>query len=307
MLKMKTKLRIIALILVLVLLSPIYSFAGEQDIELKYLNIGDSIAYGLSADPRDSTSYFPLYEDYLHENFGFEKPAVNLGNLGIDSTELLKALKKEYSPTDGITYIWQNNLLAQIPEADVITISIGGNNLLTPVIASVFEIYGATTEEEFMGKVVYAGKDIWNLNLNGFVASALSSEYPNLGTFLESGTQQFLSDWPAILDEIEDLNSDAHIIALTLYNPIEKEDNEALYYRFEELLKPMNMAMKKTQNRAKLADVAKSFKKESDAIDFRLKWMDGMPPVWLDPHPTTLGHEIIFNEITKVRNPNSFK
>ena len=35
----------------------------DQELGLNYLNIGDSIAYGLSADP--GHSYFDLYSDYL--------------------------------------------------------------------------------------------------------------------------------------------------------------------------------------------------------------------------------------------------
>lgn len=84
-----------------------------------------------------------------------------------------------------------------------------------------------------------------------------------MGSCLELGSQQFLSDWPAILDAIEELNPEAHIIALKLYNPFEKEDHEALYYRYEELIQPMNKAMMRTQNRAMLADVYKVFNRET--------------------------------------------
>ena len=106
------------------------------------------------------------------------------------------------------------------------------------------------------------------------------------------------------------LNPDAQIIAMTLYNPIEKADNEALFNRYEALVRPMNMAMRMTQNRAALANVANAFRKEPDAVAFRLTWVDAgmmMPPVLIDPHPTTLGHQLIFEELMKGRNPRSFK
>ena len=96
---------------------------------------------------------------------------------------------------------------------------------------------------------------------------------------------------------------------MTLYNPIEKEDNEALFERYEALVRPMNMAMRMTQNRAMLANVANAFRKEPDAVAFRLTWDADMmmPPVLIDPHPTTIGHQLIFEELVKVRNPRAFQ
>ncbi|MDK9711408.1 SGNH/GDSL hydrolase family protein [Acidaminobacter sp.] len=318
---MKKRLLTVLMILMLVFtMMPMQAFAEKPEAEagLKYLNIGDSIAFGLSADP--GMSYFDLYADYLDgERLGLDEAwlggAVNLGMPGLDSMELLKALKGEFDLSDPQHYALQLQLITLIPQADLITISIGGNNLLTPVIGTVFQLYGlspTSSMETLIGAIATAGKDGlygWDARLFAFTTSALSSDPATLGWMLEDRTAQFLEDWPAILDRIELLNPDTQIIAMTLYNPIEKADNEALFNRYEALVRPMNMAMRMTQNRASLANVANAFRKEPDAVAFRLTWMDAgmmMPPVLIDPHPTTLGHELIFEELMKGRDPRSF-
>ena len=324
---MKKRLLTILMILMLLLsLMPAQAFAEKPEAEegLKYLNIGDSIAAGLSALPYEE-DYFAQYAGYLGEETlyrAYNGPgmppdlpdpmmwtdgAVNLGFPGLDSMELREELEAT-TP---------NALQLFVAQADVITISIGGNNLLTPVIEATYSLYpnfytfpGDTFEEQLMAAIIAGGEKVWNDNLEEFIASALSSDFPSLGWFLETRTAQFLEDWPAILDQIELLNPDAHIIAMTLYNPIEKEDNEALFERYEALVRPMNMAMRMTQNRAMLANVANAFRKEPDAVAFRLTWMDAgmmMPPVLIDPHPTTIGHQLIFEELMKVRNPRAFQ
>ena len=313
----KRLLTLLLIVLMLLTLMPAQAFAAkpEQDLGLKYLNIGDSIAAGLSALP-PGNDYFAKYAGYLGETELFRvypfpnlpllwtDGAVNLGFPGLDSMELLEELD-----TAGPTV-----LKGCVAAADVITLSIGGNNLLTPVIATVFAMYELNpllnTEQDLITAIMTQGEIAWNLKLAGFTESALSSDPMTLGSMLEAGTAQFLLDWPLILDRIEALNPNAKIIAMTLYNPIEKADNEALFNRYEALVRPMNMAMMRTQNRAMLANVANAFRKEPDAVDFRLTWVDAgvpMPPVLIDPHPTTLGHQLIFEELMKVRNPRSFK
>jgi len=308
---MKRKFLPIIMILVLLIGLPVQASAARPDMDegLKYLNIGDSIAVGLSADP--GMSYFELYAAYLEDSFGLDGNwpypgaggAYNAGVEGLDSMELLKGLQD--SP----------QLKGLVMQADVITISIGGNNMLTPVIGAVAELYDVDpldydTSEEFMQALLYTigyqGEMSWNIKLAAFTESALSSEPGSLGWMLEARTAQFLSDWPDILDEIENINPDAQIIAMTLYNPIEKDDNKALYDRYEELVRPMNMAMMRTQNRVTLARVEKASSKEADAVAFKLTWTNQMPPVLIDPHPTTLGHGIIFDALMKTRNPRSF-
>ena len=196
---------------------------------------------------------------------------------GLDSMELLGWLEIE-QPTA---------FKADIASADVITISIGGNNLLTPVIASTFGMHGlnpvTNTMHDLITAIYTGGESSWNLRLGQFTTSAISSEPMTSGYALEMRTAQFLEEWPAILDEIEELNPDAQIIAMTLHNPLVEEDNEALFNRYEELVRPMNKAMKRTQSRATLVDVAKAFSKELDAVAFKLTWTAEMPPVMVDP------------------------
>lgn len=137
--------------------------------------------------------------------------------------------------------------------------------------------------------------------LEGFRTSALSG---SLGADLVAGSAQFVTEWPLILDRIYELNPDAKVIALTLYNPVNILEDQDLYMMYEQLIAPMNQALRQNQsNRCGLANVYDAFLSEPDAVRFNMSPVDFYP----DPHPTILGHQIISQALMESRNPNSFR
>ena len=113
----------------LLLALPIQSFAVKPESDpMVYLNLGDSIAAGTGVDP--DSSYYTLYSDYLEEGFG-AIPVPNTSSYpGLDSSQLL--LQLQTNPA----------LRAAVSSADIITVSIGANNLLGPIIAAANTAYG---------------------------------------------------------------------------------------------------------------------------------------------------------------------
>ena len=215
---------------------PDHAASGRQNIDsLTYLNLGDSIAYGMSSDP--GSSYYDLYYEYL-EDFG----AVSLENVfsvpGITSWELLGGL------------LCDENLQAAVSGADVITVSIGGNNLMRGMIGALFLEYDLNPEEENMEKlmeeIIDGGELKWYMITAG-LTEMLQDPAPDCSLWM--GSNQFVEDWPMILGAIHTINPNAHVIALTIYNPIDKDEAPVFQDLIEEILEPMNQVIRENQGR----------------------------------------------------------
>ena len=145
------------------------------------------------------------------------------------------------------------------------------------------------------------GADYWSLAVAQITQQAMNPA--SLGGILLNGSQSFITEWPLILDEVHDVNPDANVVALTLYNPIEKSENAELYNIIEELIAPMNQALRDSRsNKCSLANVYNAFRKDGEAVDFSLAWAPQ-----LNPHPTELGQQLIYNELVVARNAMAFQ
>lgn len=298
----KRLLTVLMILMLLITLMPMQAFAEKPEAEegLKYLNIGDSIAVGLSAE--EGYSYYDLYAEHLFD-LGLMW-SQNISQEGLDTSELLEILAMVMDPSSSNPEILA--LRWAIQNADVISISIGGNNLLTPVIRHTFLIasyvYGTSiTDEETLISAVRLGGELKYLQLMGmFMQSVMTGD---LGIELKIGSETFVEEWPMILDAIETINPNAEIIGMSLYNPIDNVDQPELFMLYETLIRPMNKAIMKTQDRISLSNVYNAFKRNPDAVMFDMR----LETFWPDPHPTTLGHALIFEEMLRGKNPRSFK
>lgn len=108
------------------------TLASADPMTLHYVALGDSVTYGMSAYivPPPSPAYFG-YADMLEEALDAfaDVDYINAGAPGIDSTGLFMRVK--YCP---ITR-------PKVEDRDLVTINIGGNNLLKPFIAGIFAAY----------------------------------------------------------------------------------------------------------------------------------------------------------------------
>ncbi|NDL67264.1 GDSL-type esterase/lipase family protein [Anaerotalea alkaliphila] len=312
-LKSKGKSFVFALILCLALLSPAQALgaakgAAEQQAMPPgvYLNLGDSIAKGRSAAP--GADYHSLYGGYLLDAYGIVplSPGNGFAVDGLKSGDLM----------DGLTYTTQAQLA--VASASVITISIGGNNLLGPIQqrigsllpgpvdytdpAAVKAAVAALALNPAFNPAGLPPEALWEVLVAGLTAEALDPASA-LGIALDAGKADFLEDWPAIVARIRELNPDAVVLALTLYNPVDPLEGILLFSRYEELVKPMNGALRKTQNQVLLADAYKAFGRDGDAVAFSLAW----DTLNLDIHPTTQGHGILFEQLTVPSNLRDFR
>lgn len=301
------KRKVIAAILIsfMVTLLPLQAFALKPEgIEppvtanpVNYLNLGDSIANGMSAEK--GQSYFDLYSAYK-----LVGPSVDLSVPGATTGDLLAALG---------TNQYQN----AVKRADVIIISIGGNNLLQPIqdwVQAYFAAEGLQPDlmdpddiqaaiEAIAAVNSLPPEVVWSLMGNTLIGEATTPGQP-LNTALMNGAAAFGPEWMQIHAAIRALNPDAIVIALTLYNPFELSN--PLYGLFEFIASGMNVGLgiwSAANENCYLADVYTAFQPVPEAVGFSLDW----GTVNLDIHPTTAGHAIIFNQLTALEIVDEFQ
>ena len=162
----------------------------ETTSRINYVSLGDSIADGSGlADyqSKDSLgfvngSYAQLFKQKLEQDYD-EVNAVNYGKSGDDSNDLLMFLTSLFS--DNLSELKQS-IKTNIQLADIITVCIGANDILSP----------ATSQ---MGNFLIFNKEVTS--------------------HLDSGIQQLKNNFPQIINKLKILNSSANIIFLNVYNP----------------------------------------------------------------------------------------
>ncbi|MBC3796695.1 hypothetical protein GH807_06485 [Acetobacterium tundrae] len=235
-----------------------------------YVALGDSIAYGMSAAP--GSDYADLFYNNLSSISGNED--ISLVNQGIPGEK-----------SSGLLYQLQNDptTIKALGKASTVSISIGSNNLLSPVITTLATAFNLDpTSENFATELAAALADP---NNQATIAAAM----PELQTNLAAGAQQFTADWPKIIGTIKTLAPQANIYVSTLYDPISSQD--PLYQVFDPIIQGINGVIMTPDSGYKVADVYTAFK-SYQGVDplVNFNWYTGN----LDPHPTTLGHSVIY-------------
>ena len=171
--------RIVGLVLAaLLLLAPAApaQVAAARERKVVYTALGDSIATGYRLSDV-SASYVSRFGEYLDT-----KP-VNLGQNGLASSGLLQKLTSD------------QKVIAQVRQSDVITISMGGNdmlNLLYPLVPK---------------------------GLSDVPSSVQKMQSPAYRRQFEQGVQKFGQNWGRIIDRVKELSPRSVLVVTTLINP----------------------------------------------------------------------------------------
>jgi lysophospholipase L1-like esterase len=151
--------------------------------DLIYVALGDSIATGTVAPTFDNeTTYVEYFGIFLHGDTGRNVITRDFSSDGDQTSHLLDRLNGG-----------DPDMIAQVRVADIITLSIGGNNLMN----------AAKYHTLFLGFIPVDYYDFERIDL----AKA------------EAGRQAFIIQFPAIIQKIRAYNPDAQIIVNTIYNP----------------------------------------------------------------------------------------
>lgn len=249
---------------------------------VQYVALGDSIAkgYGLAEDES-------CYVDIVAENYG--QTYSNLAVNGMNSEEFIEYLKT-------------SEVSDAVKSADVITVSMGSNDLLEPFMSITAETLGIDTSDG-----IESGLASWFAT-----ASALEKMQglKNLKTALTDNAEllQACEDYktiyfPQMISDIRELNPDAELLFSDMYNPFyncsiggsllplgELSDtyitkiNEAFDYNAEEYI---TVDVYTPMNNTGLTNVKVSSTNPS-----------------LDPHPNRQGHKVIADTFITTRNEN---
>ncbi|HEX2924914.1 MAG TPA: GDSL-type esterase/lipase family protein [Ruminiclostridium sp.] len=249
-----------------------------------YVALGDSITtgFGLSSftngDIKNKTNP-QSFVVKLGKKLGMD--TVNLGVEGYGSTELLKLITNPSSQ--------QKSDIDRLKKASLVTITVGGNNLLIPLISAVNAKLGS-------------GKSIYTSNASEIQTAVLGllfdqTSLTNLENALKDGVLKFTGDakqkkpgeFAAIISQIKRLNPKAKIIVQTLYNPYK----DLLFPEFAGYLDAMNSAIINGSSGGKnymVADVASAFANEEKGSAL----VNSDNGKIFDPHPTAKGHDVIY-------------
>ncbi len=222
---------------------------------LRYVALGDSIATGTIYSGKTITTYVTYFHQYL-KSFGND---VTLQNFSTDGDRTNELLSKILNNTSGIA--------DAISSADVITISIGGNNLMQ-----------AAKDSSALGG--------YNFNkINMAVA--------------QQGAADFAAQFPQIIDKINELNPDAKVIVMSIFNPYNESD-QALHNTCDSFLSGggiNDIIYNNAGTKYKVADVYSSFDPYAKANNMKAVTYFYASDFWgkltRNPHPNAAGQNII--------------
>ena len=242
---------------------------------LKYVALGDSICYGYGLKSYETERYSAIIEGYIDLLPYYDCISFNYGVNGQTSTEMLEMIEGGLAP--------------ELKDADVVSISIGANNVLGTSI-SVLTQYSLN--------LLIADDELRNANN--------AELYQRFVTETTAGIEQFSHDLPLIIAAIEKYSPDAQIIFQTIYNPY---NNVSLSLDFsvatldldkdaDRLVSQLNEIIKSNARPLQydVADVYTEFKAGKGYIN--ADFFDGINFLTgLDPHPTAKGHRLIADTV----------
>lgn len=229
--------------------------AGSGDnvsTTIRYVALGDSIAYGYGLDNKEEESYVGLVRRYFEKKYDYVVTS-NFGQNGMRSEELLDILTNPENEN-------YRKYQATLSYADVVTLSIGSNDLLHLI----------------------------RLDFN--MGEAIREKAENF----RQACSDFAERFPRIIKEIRGINPQVKIYANNVYNPAKGLSFYAgIYDVAERYINLLNGAFEKSDEYC-LVDIKDVFdKQEKSMINVSLKGRE------IDPHPSREGHKLIGQAVIK--------
>lgn len=256
-----------------------------------YVALGDSICRGYGLSDIENESYPSL----LAKDWGMDY--INYGVDGLKSAELLQEI---------------NNGSYNIANADVITVSIGSNDLLSPLIDIIANTLGVTVDENVAQNIAAKLSADYEQNPTKLMASiAEIKEQLNNNGELNKICEDFGANLSDIITAIRAQNSDCKIYVTNIYNPyygvkIEKDYGTFVYEIIdvggicETYINKINNSV--VEGDYTLVDVKTSFEIQGltnatkSALSFTGAEAD-IKKLDVDPHPNKEGYFAIYSAI----------
>ena len=259
---------------------------GEQK---SYVALGDSITTGYGLDEAQS------FAEQIAEQEGYTLND-SLASDGATSTDLLEVVKSEANADT-------------LKNADLITITIGGNDLMNALYAYLAEEYNnkqnsdtSITAENV--KALLAGEEgavVEQITMLVFAISNISNFQSS--SIANSAYDTLWDNFVEIIETIREINQNAQLIVVNQYNPyshlttgISGLDLSSVISAFDSAVQVLNEAISSGETIAgyTVADVYTKFKEaESNPCNASVS-----PSINLDFHPNATGHGLIADTIS---------
>ena len=279
--------------------------AGAAAAPVSYVAVGDSIAagYGLAGYAGDYSNPSGCFPALIAQAQGYSLN--NLAISGDDTNDLLEKMQ---------TSRYQDALKS----ADVISVTIGSNDLLVTTINLLMEHLGVSQA------------DLAGLGQDGMMTdiSQVTGILQDIGSYLASGEVKsildaavagFYTNWDTIMSTLQSWNPDATVVVTNYYNPYKLFDINALNMNVGTLgqgyLDQMNAYITASPYNGSyytIVDVtAVTTNVKLDLSAIMSAMMTGQTPdlssaLNVDPHPDAAGHAYIAKKILAVLSPASF-
>lgn len=277
---------IAAVMLCMTIAMPAVFAAGEG--AKVYTVLGDSIAAGYRL------------EDYQKD--GVTPPssyaALFAGKIG--ATKVNNLAKTGSNTADTLTLLSTQTYISAVKEADVITLSMGSNDILGPGGKMICACLGITSLDN-AGNAVNATNFLQKMTeLSNYINE------PEQVKIFNDAISGFEANWTKIIDRIYELNPDAELIVNNFYNPYAALDlgsSIVIGSTVQGYLNRMNQYIASHRyngNRYVVADVTAVMAHTNVGL---------LPNFDLDPHPNKDGHSMIadavYAEYVKLSSPSS--
>lgn len=255
-----------------------------------YLALGDSIStgYGLSQNG---------FVNQIADKYGY-----NLTNSAADGETSQSLL---YNLNSG-------SLKSDIENADVITLTVGGNDLMNALYDFLAEKYNASAQKDYDGEKI---KEILMNNEDGEYSAVITTAILNINDFLSSNyatdaISNFENNLNDIISYIETNNPDAWVIITTQYNPYKflskqgqgtnMEDTlNLINTTFEQGVQNLNQIIKNVNTNSSTFIIADVYERFNDAKENPCNaTYDNTYKLNLDFHPNEYGHGLIADMVS---------
>ncbi len=324
--KKSLPLRVLLLGLVLgLLLTPLAVGAATPPT---FVALGDSTGYGLSAIPPPGSPPEFYTSGFNPPLFGFNDQFA-LANGFVAGTTYFNYAYPGDKTGDLLTDLADATVQAKVRGARILTVNMGGNHLLGPAIAAIFGLWGIDPEDP-----KYEG-DLDGSLMLADLAAAIALDPDPEATFMRltdltdpyalafhkallAGTADFVKQWPKACAMIRSLNRRGELYVNTLYNPIRVSGKTdplyPVYVEFEALVGTINATIRSyaLAYRYRVVDVYTAFRNWTEpvpvltfhvpsAIQAARLGQVAEAILYADPHPTFVGHQVMFGLLTQVR------
>lgn len=254
-----------------------------------YVALGDSITYGTGLENIDTESYSNLLSDF------FNTTVTNHAQDGMNSSWLLYNIE-------------QGQYVDDIKNAEVITISVGSNDLFWPFYKKLAEIFGVNITKPH---------DLLKSIAENFSKATITEKYDMLSKLykttysektkqeLDTAVNEYEKKWPKLISKIKEINPTAKLIVIEYYNPyshifLPLIGNGSLGFSayIDSYIDSLNKTLYENAHLGyEIAYIKDSFY-SSDSTNVSISVFNFN----LDPHPNKNGHKIIYEKILELLN-----